>query len=139
MQATEAAQVIDEMIKSLRANPGQFNINVRVVTAGAVGIGGSGGPGIVGIAQGGGVGVSASAGAPSQMTVEIARQQGQRELSAQLGQMLTTLEEIRNELLQPKPSKSRIQNFLDSLSSKWLPEAIISVVTKLITSSIGGL
>jgi len=138
MQATEAAQVIDEMIKSLRAKPGQFNINVRVVTAGAVGIGGSGGPGIVGIAQGGGVGVSASASAPSQMTVEIAQQHGQQEFSAQLGQMLATLEGIRDELLQPEPSKSGIQKFLDSLSSKWLPEVIISVVAKLI-ASIGGL
>ncbi|HAM58061.1 MAG TPA: hypothetical protein DCQ64_22670 [Candidatus Rokubacteria bacterium] len=54
MKAGEAAQIVEEMVKSLKASPGQFNIKINITTAGAVGIGGSGGAGIVGIAQGGG-------------------------------------------------------------------------------------
>lgn len=73
MKQEEVVRVLDEVIRSLRENPGQFNIKVDIDTAGAVGIGGSGRHAIVGIANGGGVGFSATASAPSEMSLSIAR------------------------------------------------------------------
>ena len=138
MQPTEAAQIIDAVVKSLRAKPGQFHLNVKVKVAGAVGVGGLGGPGIVGIAQGGGVGVSASASAPSQMTVNVAQGQAEAQFGAELEQLLATLEEIKSEILKPVPSKACADGLVRRLVGTWIPETIVAVVAQLIATSISG-
>ncbi len=95
MEAREAAVVIDRIIESLRSNPAQFNINVSVTTTGAIGVGGSGGPGIVGIAHGGGTGFSATASAPTAAQVHIAQQPGFQQLSSEMSAMLETLQQLK--------------------------------------------
>lgn len=137
MQAHEAAQVVDEIVKSLQANPGQFNIRINVSTAGAVGIGGAGGPGIVGISQGGGVGFSATAAAPSAMTIQIARDQGQQQFGEQFDQMLRVLDAIKTEFAKPAPSKAKVTRLLDSLD-KWVPPVIAAVIGQLAASVFAG-
>ncbi len=139
MEPKEAAVIIDKIIESLRRNPGQFNINVNVSTAGAIGIGGPGGSGIVGIAQGGGTGFRASASAPSAAQIKIGQQAGLQQVSSELSQMLSVLEQLKTELLSQPPSKSKIKSFLDSIKGKWLPEVVVSVVSELITSTLGKL
>jgi hypothetical protein len=138
MEAKEAAAVIDKIIESLRSNPGQFNINVNVTTAGAIGIGGSGGAGIVGISHGGGTGFSATASAPSAAQVHIAQQHGLHQLSAEMSMMIGTLEELKSELLSKQPDKSRIQTFLGTLGGKWLPAVITQVLVELTKLTLGG-
>ena len=138
MQPMEAAQIIDAVVKSLRAKPGQFHLNLKVEVAGAVGVGGLGGPGIVGIAQGGGVGVSASASAPSQMTVNLAQGGAEAQFGAELEQLLATLEEIKSEILKPVPSKARADGLVKRLVGTWVPDTIVAVVAQLIATSISG-
>ena len=137
MKPKEAAQVIDAIVKSLRENPTQFPINVGISMAGAVGIGGAGGPGIVGIAQGGGVGFSASASAPSQVAINIAQQQGLAQLDAEYNALLSTLEEIKVELLKSDPSKMKADRLLNRLVGTWIPDVVINVVAQLIAAAVG--
>ena len=137
MKPKEAAQVIDAIVKSLRDNPTQFHVNVGITMAGAVGIGGMGGPGIVGIAQGGGVGFSASASAPGQVAIDIAQQQGIAQLDAEYGALLTTLEEIKAEVLKSNPSKMKANGLLKRLVGTWIPDVIVAVVAKVVATAIG--
>jgi len=137
MKPEEAAQVIDVIVKSLRDNPGQFNLNVEVTVAGAVGVGGPGGPGIVGISQGGGTGVSASASAPSEMTINIAQCRAEAQFGAELERLLSTLDDIKAEVLRPDASADRAQGLLKRLVT-WVPETIVAVVAQLIATSIRG-
>jgi len=136
MKAEEAAQIIEEMAKSLKANPRQFNLKINVTTAGAVGIGGSGGAGIVGIAQGGGVGVAATASAPNAMTVEIAQEHGIQKFTEQSDKTLEILDTIKAEFLKSSPSKSTVNRLLGSLE-KWVPPVIAAVIGQLAASVFG--
>lgn len=136
MKPNEAAQVIDSIVASLRDNPTQFHVNVGVTVNGAVGVGGAGGHGIVGISQGGGIGFLASAAAPSQMTVNIAQQQGLSQLDAEFTARLATLEEIKAEILRSDPSKAKAEGLLKRLVGTWFPDVIVAVVAQLIATSI---
>lgn len=137
MQAQEAADVINQMLKSLRANRGQFSIKINVSTAGAIGVGGAGGPGIVGVAQGGGVGFSATAAAPNAMTIQIAQDQGLQKFDGQFEQMLGVLDAIKAEFTKPAPSKAKVTQLLGSLD-KWVPPVIAAVLGQLAASVFGG-
>jgi hypothetical protein len=139
VEAKEAAAVLDGVIESLRSKPGQFNINVNVTTAGAIGIGGSGGAGIIGISNGGGTGFSATASVPSAAQIHIAQQQGLQQLSAEMSTTIESLEKLKAELLSTHPDRHRIRSFLSSLSGKWLPEVIIQVVVELTKLTLGGI
>lgn len=136
MQAQEAVQIVDEIVKSLRANPAQFNVRINITTAGAVGIGGSGGAGIVGIAQGGGIGFAATAAAPSAMTIQIARDHAQQQFGEQFEKMLTVLDAIKVEFSKSAPSKAKVGRLLDSLD-KWVPPVIAAVIGQLAASVFG--
>jgi hypothetical protein len=137
MKPKEAVLVLDEMIKSLRQNPSQFNIKVEVNTAGAVGIGGSGGHGIVGIAQGGGTGFSATASTPSQMTLNIATDAADSQLRGEMDALVATLEEIKTELARPHASADKAHGLLKRVGN-WVPNVIVAVVAHLIAGSIAG-
>lgn len=136
MKAEEAAQIVEEMAKSLKANPSQFNIKINITTAGAVGIGGSGGAGIVGIAQGGGIGVAATASAPNAMTVQIAQDHGVQKFAEQFEKTLAILDAIKAEFSKSSPSKSKVNQLLGSLE-KWVPPVIAAVIGQLAASVFG--
>lgn len=137
MEPEDAVLVLDEIIGSLRENPGQFNISVVVNTAGAVGIGGPGGPGIVGIAHGGGTGVHASASAPSQVAIDIARGQVESRLDEEFGSLLQTLDEIKAEIQRPDASADRAKGLLKRIGD-WVPNVVAAVVAHLVARSIPG-
>ena len=137
MKLEEALRVLDEVIKSLRENPGQFNIKVEVNTAGAVGIGGSGGPGIVGISNGGGTGFSATSSSPSQVSVNIARGEAGSRFGREMDELVQTLEGIKTEMQRADASADRANGLLKRLGS-WVPNVVVAVVSELIKSAIVG-
>ena len=82
----------------MRRSPAQFNFNVNVSPVGAMEIGGSGGPGIVGIARGGGVGFSATAVSPSPAEIKFTQGQANAVINQQWAQIERTLEQLITEL-----------------------------------------
>ena len=138
MNTQEAANLIQSILDSMKANPAQFNFNVSVTTVGAMGIGGPGGAGIVGIAHGGGIGFQASASAPSSMQIRIAQQQANAEINAQASVALGALESIVQELRNQSISAAKRDGFVAQLKSTWLPNVIVTLVGEILSSVIGG-
>ena len=138
MNTQEAANLIQSILDSMKANPAQFNFNVSVTTVGAMGIGGSGGAGIVGIAHGGGIGFQASASSPSSVQIQIAQQQANAEINAQASVALTALESIVQELRSQSISAAKRDGIVAQLKTTWLPNVIVTLVGAILSSVIGG-
>ncbi|PXX14033.1 hypothetical protein [Nitrosomonas ureae] len=137
MNNNEAAFLIQTMLKSMRENPAQFNFTVNVTTVGAMGIGGPGGAGIVGIANGSGVGVYASASAPSQMQIQISEQRANQELNAQFTKIQSILESIITELENTTISREKSETFIGKLKSTWLPNVVIATIAAILEQVFG--
>lgn len=137
MNSQEAANLIQTILDSMRANPAQFNFNVSVKTVGAIGVGGPGGPGIVGIAHGGGIGFQASASSPSNMQIQIAQQQANQQINEQARVALQILESILQELRAQSLSAEKRDGFLAQLRTTWLPNVIVSLVGTILSAVIG--
>lgn len=137
MNNNEAAFLIQTMLKSMRENPAQFNFTVNVTTVGAMGIGGPGGAGIVGIANGPGVGVYASASAPSQMQIQISEQRANQELNAQFTKIQSILESIITELENTTISREKSETFIGKLKSTWLPNVVIATIAAILEQVFG--
>lgn len=137
MNNNEAAFLIQTMLKSMRENPVQFNFTVNVTTVGAMGIGGPGGAGIVGIANGSGVGVYASASAPSQMQIQISEQRANQELNAQFTKIQSILESIITELENTTISREKSETFIGKLKSTWLPNVVIATIAAILEQVFG--
>ena len=136
MKNTEAMQLIETILLSMRSNPAQFQFSVNVTTVGAVGVGGSGGHGIVGIANGGGIGFSASASAPSQMTLQIAEQRANQELNAQFDQIDQALQEILAGLKTNSITPEKKETILDRLKKTWMPKVLVSLVSVILEKTL---
>lgn len=136
MNNNEAAFLIETMLKSMRENPAQFNFSVNVTTVGAMGIGGPGGAGIVGIANGPGVGVYASASAPSQMQIQIAEQQANQEFNVQFGKIQSILETIIAELKSNTMSREQSETFVGKLRSTWLPNVVVTAIAAILERAL---
>ncbi len=137
MTHNEAASLIETMLNSMKQNPAQFNFNVSVTTVGAMGIGGSGGHGIVGIANGPGVGVYASASSPTAAQIEIAQQSANSELNAQFQVIQSVLENIVSELRFQTISAQKKETFLAQLKKTWLPNVLVTLISSIITNALG--
>lgn len=137
MNNNEAAFLIQTMLKSMRENPAQFNFTVNVTTVGAMGIGGPGGAGIVGIANGPGMGVYASASAPSQMQIQISEQRANQELNAQFTKIQSILESIITELENTTISREKSETFIGKLKSTWLPNVVIATIAAILEQVFG--
>lgn len=137
MKKEDATAIIESIIDSLRTEPDQFHFEVKVTTVGAMGIGGAGGPGIMGVSHGGGIGVSASASAPTQMQIEIARKNADAEIRAQGERILALLSELVQELRNTSPDKQRATGLMETLKTTWLPSVLINVISQLIGASLG--
>ncbi len=137
MNNNEAAFLVETMLKSMRENPAQFNFSVNVTTVGAMGIGGPGGAGIVGIANGPGVGVYASASAPSQMTIQIAEQRANQELNAQFAKIQSFLEAIISDLKNNTMSREKSETFVGKLKSTWLPNVVVTAIAAILEQVLG--
>jgi hypothetical protein len=138
MKTHEAASLIQSILESMRGNPAQFNFNVSIRTVGAIGIGGAGGPGIVGIAQGGGIGFQVSASSPTTAQVQIAQQQANAEINAQAALALSALESIVKELESQSLTAAKRDGFVEQLKSTWLPNVVVTLVAEILKSALGG-
>ncbi len=137
MNNNEAAFLVEIMLKSMRENPAQFNFSVNVTTVGAMGIGGPGGAGIVGIANGTGVGVYASASAPSQMQIQIVEQRANQELNAQFTKIQSVLEAIIADLKNNTMSHEKSETFMGKLKSTWLPNVVVTAIAAILERVLG--
>ena len=137
MNPSEGAQLIETMLESMKRNPAQFQFNVNVTTVGAMGVGGPGGHGIVGIANGPGVGVYASASAPSAMQIQIAEQSANQQLNTQFQAIQRTLEAIVQELKTQAMSAEKRDGFIGQLKTTWLPNVLVTLVASILTAVIG--
>jgi hypothetical protein len=139
MENTEAVQIITTILNSMRDNPAQFQFSVNVTTAGAMGVGGQGGHGIVATANApGSVGFSATASAPPQMTIQIAEQQANQELNSQFSQIEQALQSIISELQANTITQEKKDSFLGQLKNTWMPNVIVSVISFVLSTVLGG-
>jgi hypothetical protein len=138
MTNDEAVSLIQAMLASMRANPSQFHFDVNVTTVGAMGIGGPGGHGIVGIANGPGVGVYASASAPSAVQIQIAERSANDRLNAEFGTIQQALEGIIQELKNQSMTIAKRDGFLAQLKSTWLPNVLVTILGSILSAVLGG-
>jgi hypothetical protein len=138
MTNIEAANIVATILESMRRNPAQFHFNVNVSTIGAMGIGGSGGPGIVGIAQGGGVGFSATAASHSQVQIQFAQGQADATINQQWAQIEKTREQLVAELRTSTLTRENADSFLGSLKKTWLPNVVITALSEVVKLFLGG-
>jgi hypothetical protein len=124
MTPTEAADLIESMVASLKTNPGQFNIAVNVIGQQAIS---HGGIGMQVTAVGGGPG-STTIGNQVSMNgaqVQIAQQRGLQAMEQQFGALVETLQSIAAQLRSPTPDRSFIRKTMDSLKNTWVPGVIL--------------
>lgn len=132
MDKQEGAEVIESIIKSLKSNPQQFQINVNVKTIGVTGKAKGGGAGAIGIAYGGGTGISASASADG-VSIETAQNKGNDAMTKEINSLILTLSDIANQLRQDNPDRSKLRRLYESLRETWVPGVIVSVVGNVLT------
>ncbi|MGA8148469.1 MAG: hypothetical protein WB870_12995 [Gallionellaceae bacterium] len=137
MTNIEAANIAATILESMRRNPAQFNFNVNVSPVGAMGIGGSGGPGIVGIARGGGVGFSATAVSPSPAEIKFTQGQADAAINQQWAQIERTLEQLITELRRSTLTQEKADGFLASLKKTWLPNVVVATLIEIVKAFLG--
>lgn len=137
MNSSEGAQLIEAMLDSMRRNPAQFHFNVNVTPVGAMGVGGPGGHGIVGIANGPGVGVYASASSPSAIQIQVTEQSANQQLNTQFQAIQHTLEAIVQDLKAQAMSAEKRDGFVGQLKTTWLPNVLVTLVASILTAVIG--
>lgn len=133
MDKDSASLILESIIESLRAEPNQFQINLKVV--GQINSVTNGGIGQIITATGGAAGSTTIGNKVSvdSSTVEIARQRGSEAMHEQTGLLLSALENIADEIKKSSPNKSIINNILESLKDTWVPPIVSSVITALIS------
>ncbi|MCA8382498.1 hypothetical protein LGN22_26690 [Burkholderia cenocepacia] len=137
MEMTEAADVIEAMAASLRAQPKQFHFNVHAKAIGmqSVSYGGIGTQiSVTGGARGSqttGVRASASTG-----DVQIAIQAANGEIDTQMQQLIETLDQIAKQLRSKDPDKKWLAAAKDAFHD-WVPPIITGVASTLIAHAIG--
>jgi hypothetical protein len=133
MKNSDAIKILETILTSMRQKPNQFNFNYTVTAVGAVGVGRSGGHGIVAIANGpGSVGFTASASAPTQYQIQAAEQYANKEMNAQFSKIQTVLESILGELKANTLDKMKSDSFLSQLKDTWLPNVLSSVISTVL-------
>ncbi len=136
MTTQDTIEIIDQIIDSLRTNPGQFNIQVSVV---GQQISSSGGIGLSVSAHGGGPG-STTVGqivSVDGTQVSFAQRAASKAMDQQVLALIQTLTEIRTQLASGSPDKSKVRRLYESLRDTWVPSLITSILGNILTKSIG--
>lgn len=137
MDAIQASTVIDSLVDSIKANPDQFNIQVRVIGQSVVS---NGGIGMNVSVTGGGPG-SRTVGNSVRMdggTIEIATGKADAAMVEQMAGLAEALSQISQQLKSGNPDKGIIRSIIDSLQKSWVPAAITATVTAVTKSLMGG-
>ena len=136
MNANEAADIIDAMAASLRNQPQQFNISIKVTGQSIVSHGGTG------------MSISVSGGGPGSTTtgnkvsisdaqVELAQQQGTQAMEEQVEALLASLAGLSKEFRSSKPNTTLIKQAIHSLRDTWVPGVIIGVLGNIASKTFG--
>jgi hypothetical protein len=138
MTRTEAADLIETIIASLKDNPNQFTLSIKVVGQQITASGG--GTGLQVTAVGGGPGSTtignqvSMAGAQIQITPQ---QHAHAAFDQQARALVETLQTIATQLRAPTPDQSVIQRAMGSLKNTWVPGVIIGVVGNVVSKALG--
>lgn len=137
MNKREVAEIIDSMIKSVRTNPNQFQIEINVTDQSVSNV--SGGIGLSVSATGGGPG-STTIGQKVSMDgsqLRIAQKAGNDAMKQQIQTLIGSLSAMSNELKSQKPDKEKISKVCQSLKNTWVPSLITSVLASILTQGLG--
>jgi len=137
MNKKEAAEIIDSMIKSIRTNPNQFQIEINVT-----------GQSVSNVSGGIGLSVSATGGGPGSTTIgqkvsvdgsqiRIAQKAGNDAMKLQMQTLIDSLSAMSNEVKSHKPDKEKISKIYQSLKNTWVPSLITSVLASILTQGLG--
>ena len=132
MDHQSAARVIDGMVESLRNEPRQFSIELKVVGQ-QVSVT-NGGIGQIISATGGGYKTTTIANKVSVdgSSVQLARGAGDQAMEEQVAALINALEHISDQFKSGNPDKGLIRNILGALGESWVPPMVSAVVTSLI-------
>ena len=132
MDTNEAVQIIEGMIASIRENPAQFQIELKVTGQRITSYGGTG---LHVSAVGGGAGSTTIGNQVSLdgAQFEIVSKQANQAMTQQIEGLIGTLSEIAGNLKEPIPDKGRLRTLLDSLkAASWVPNVISSTVSTIL-------
>lgn len=136
MQNHEAAELIEAIATSLRADPAQFQISVRVVGQQITSYGGTG----MSINVTGGAVGSRTVGnqvSVNGASVQIAHGQANAAVQEQIAALCGQLEQMAGELRKPSPDQGALRAAYDSLKGTWVPGVIIGVLGNLLSKAVG--
>lgn len=137
MQVTEAADIIDEIILSLKREPDQFKLSFSVIEQQVTVSNGEGGINMTLSGDGIDSSVVGNSANLSNVTIELVREKGAQVFDEQFNFLLQDLREIADQLRSPSPDKSLIQEILASFRGSWIPGVIIGVVANAASKAIG--
>jgi hypothetical protein len=132
MKASEAAELIDAIARSIQENPSQFHFEINVIGTQATAIGG--GTGLSVQARGGGPG-STTIGYQSTISganVEIAQKAANGAIRQGMSALVQTLNNLASELHSASPDEGHINKIWASLKQSWIPNVITSVIGSIV-------
>ena len=136
MHTHEAAELIEAIASSLRTDPSQFHVSIRVVGQQVTSHGGTG----MNINVTGGATGSRTVGnqvSLSGSSVQITDGLASAAFQEQLFALCTQLEQMAAELRQPLPDKNALHAAFDSFKGTWMPGVVIGVLGNLLSKAIG--
>ena len=133
-----AISTLDEIIHSLSENPNQFSYNINIT--GSSGIANS--PGSTGInvtAKGGDSG-STTIGFVSTVdnsSIQLIQNEVDKYIQTKANEAIKALEDLKRYLLSEEFTSNSTNSLLERINSTYLPQVLVSLITKLVTSSLG--
>lgn len=132
MKNSEAAEIIEAIARSLRNDPSQFHISIRVVGQQVTSYGGTG------------MSINVTGGGPGSQTIgnkvsmsgpsiQLDQAQATQAFQEQVAALSSQLDLMATELRREQPNKPALKSTLDSLKNTWVPGIIIEVVGNLLS------
>lgn len=132
MDSSTAAEIVESLIKSLKEEPGQFSIELKVVGQ-SVSVTGSG-IGQVITANGGASGSTTIGNkvVVDGSSVEISRGRANQAMTEQMQTLVGVLDKVAAQLRSGKPDKGIINSIMDSLGKTWVPPMVTAVISSAV-------
>ena len=129
MNKEEFVEIVEGIIQSLKENPNQFHVNIKISTTGLK-VESSGRSTGINSTVYGGTGISARA-ETGKGDIEIAQGIANQEFKKRLNRLIESLEKIKTEANKDKPDKNRIRRLIDELKT-YAPAIVGAVLSKLL-------
>ena len=137
MKASEAAEVIDAISRSMRENPTQFHFTVNVAGPSTPVYGGGIGASVPRVGGGIGTAVTGPNVLLSSADITIAQGRGTRAFVQKLEELASALADLAQQLRSPQPDRPRIERLVASMTGTWVPGVVTSVVGKVVSMAMG--